>query len=143
MQKKLIEDVDKKMQFTAGLALFFPVLLESLFKFAKANDSEYNKVLLQWSFIIFILILTYLFFEFRKEKLSTKSLKALGWTLMFNISCYALVILFFGISTKEYVGTFSQILVFLYPVSLYGIMGSPILAIFIILFDCLPKAFKK
>ncbi len=142
MQKeKLIEDVDKKLQFTLVLALFFPVLLEALFDLSGANHTEASNIILKWSLVIFLLILNYLIFESKKAELSIKSLKYLGWVFVSNTLCYALVILSFGISTTYVAQTDNQILVFMYSFALYGIMTSPVIALFIMLLDLVHTEF--
>jgi hypothetical protein len=63
-----MNDIRNRIQFVTAVALFFPVILNSLFKLS-LNDEVSNSVILGWGMVVAILLIVYVLTELVKSKL--------------------------------------------------------------------------
>lgn len=121
-----IKQLSDRIQFLGVITLFFPTLLQSLFKFLGNSDKEADKILVQWSLVVFLFLMNYLLFDARKDKLTPRMIDYLNWSIFFNIASFAFLILFFGFMTNE---TFqiSSVYLFFYSFALVSLIASPVI----------------
>ncbi len=120
-----IQEVGNRLQFVIILGTFFPTTLVALFKYAGIKDE--SEISLNAGVIIFLLILCYLFFEFGKAKLNTKTLRYLNWCLFTTIASYGIVFLSLSFVVANSVNYTSHFLEFIFGLSFFLAMYTPLL----------------
>lgn len=89
-----VEEVEKRLQFTIVLAMFFPVLLETFLNLGGTQTEILSRTMLAISGVsIGSLVLNYVVFEWRKDKLADRVLDYLNWTFFTIIICYVCIFL--------------------------------------------------
>ncbi len=138
-----IEETEKRLHFTIVIGLFFPVTLEALFSINGHEQEETSEIVLKAGLMIFILILNYLLFEWRKHSLPPRQLDYLNWVFFSTIACYALVVLFFGFIANGNVTTINWLTWIYYPSILVGAMYIPVVSIGIMILGFAVSEFKR
>ncbi|HMO77708.1 MAG TPA: hypothetical protein PKA42_02315 [Candidatus Paceibacterota bacterium] len=138
-----IEEVEKRLQFTIVLGMFFPVLLEALFNMNGSDTREISSTLLKAGLLITILITNYLIFEWTKNKLSKRQLDYLSWSFFSTIACYGSVFLFLGFVANGNINSINSVVDFIYGFVLAGSMYIPVVSIVIMLLKQVVSVYKK
>jgi Kef-type K+ transport system membrane component KefB len=123
--------------------LFYPVLLEALFNLNGSEEKEIASTVLKSGLLIFFLILNYLLFEWRKNKLHARYFDYLKWSYFATISCYALVFLFFAFTANGNIESVNQFTAFLYGFTLVGSMYIPVVSVGLLIVDSFISGFTK
>ena len=131
MEHKL-KSLENKIQFCVVLSMFLPVLLEALFDISKSGEG--SGVIMKYGIIVFFLILNYLLFEWRKERLTLRQLDYINWVFVSMTLCFAVVILFFALLANDNLKSLTLVSYLSFPAALTGIMYLPLVSIGVILF---------
>lgn len=142
-EQNKIEETEKRLQFTIVIGLFFPVILEALFNMNGSDSKDVSETILKAGIMVFILIMNYLFFEWRKYHLSSRQLDYLNWVFFTTITCYALVILFFGFVANGDITSINWLTWIYYPSILVGAMYIPVVSIGIMIIELVVTEFKR
>jgi hypothetical protein len=129
MKNDLVEETEKRIQFVGLLVFFFPTLINSLFTFSGSDGRDIGKITLQWSVLIVLFIIQYVFFEKTKHTISDKVLKCVNGSLFFSIFCFAYIIFFFSMNTSDQAIPFAQYLILLFEFALYAIIAAPVFSL--------------
>ncbi len=143
LKQNKIEETEKRLQFTIVIGLFFPVILEALFGMSGHDQKEVSEIVLKAGLMIFILIMNYLLFEWRKHALTSRQLDYLNWVFFSTIACYALVVLFFGFIANGNITSINWLTWVYYPSILVGAMYIPVVSIGIMIIELTVSEFKK
>lgn len=128
-----MEEVEKKLQFVVMLALFFPVVIEALFRFAEVNQKDISASVLQLGMTIFFAVTSYLVFEWQKQSLSSRQLDYLSWVSVSTAVCFSFVVLFLATFTTESNQWLTSIGVFTYPFLFGGFVYLPVVNLFVMI----------
>lgn len=90
------EKLKSRFQFLVTIALFFPILLESLFKQGGSSESSINKIMLYWGLEVAILIVSYILLECTKRWSSERIFKLINISLFANLGSFAVVLFIFA-----------------------------------------------
>ena len=90
------EKLKPRFQFLVTIALFFPVLLEPLFKQSGNSESSINKIMLYWGLEVAILIVSYILLECTKKWSSERIFKLVNISLFANLGSFAIVLFIFA-----------------------------------------------
>lgn len=142
-EQNKIEETEKRLQFTIVIGLFFPVILEALFNMNGSDQKEVSEIVLKAGLMIFILIVNYLLFEWRKHSLTPRQLDYLNWVFFSTIACYALVVLFFGFVANGDITSINWLTWIYYPSILVGAMYIPVVSIGIMIMELAATEFNK
>lgn len=140
--EKSITRTEKHLQFAATLALFLPVLLEAFFNYSGQGIVETSGIVIKSGVVIFLFILNYLLFEWRKSKFSLRQSDYLCWVYVLTIICFAWVILFLGFVVNGDITLPSALEEFAYGFSVFGLMAFPGIGIVITLFGRWSESFR-
>lgn len=132
MAEQLVKNIESKLQFAVALSLFFPVVLEALFTLADADSVEMSTNILRFCFAVFLLIINWLLFDWRKNKLPLSILSFFSWTGILVIICFATLFLFFGFVANGSVTNFDSLYRSLYIIALTGIIVLPFINLILI-----------
>ena len=130
-----INEVEKRLQFTIVLGLFFPVKLQALFSLSGTAEHETASTVLKVGLLISVLIANYLAFEWRKHSISTSWLKYLDWCYLSTITCYGLIFLFLAFTANENIDSVYWLLEIVYSSILVGAMYIPLVSLGVIIIE--------
>ncbi len=130
-----VEEVEKHLQFTIVLAMFFPVLVEALFSLGEYSVESVSRTTLGLGASISILIMSYILFEWRKNKLTNRVLKYLNWTFFATIICYACIFLLLSQISSTNTSTDNRFMYYVFKAALYGLLYIPFASFAILMFD--------
>ncbi len=130
----LQETVKSRFQFLATITLFFPVLIDALFK---SNNLDSGKVTGMWGASITILIADYIFLECTK-KLNIFAGKTINLSIFVTLGIYAFI---FGMNARlEAIGHLPAIFNALYKIVLDAVWVLPLFMLAILIINpFLPK----
>lgn len=127
---KAVRELRSRLQFVIVLALFFPVVLESMYK-AAGTDNVSATIILQWGLLVAFLILSYLLLETIKERLQIKFVKLLDRLLLVQIAVFIPVLYVFAEgATKDHV---SLLHIVPFTMAMHGMLWIPVI-LFLMLF---------
>ncbi len=123
---KILKD---RLQFAITLALFFPVVLESLFRLG-TDPIEPETMTLRWGLVIAALILSYFVIEIKEFKIHERLAVYLDKFLLLEIFIFSLLCFIFASLAQN--GYLSVLYTWIFKISLLGVIFIPI-TFFIIL----------
>ncbi len=118
---KVLKD---RLQFVITLALFFPVVLDSLLGLG-SNPSNSNETVLKWGVVIAALIFDYLVIEIKEFEINKKLEVILDKLLLIEIFMFALISFIFAALFQN--GSISTFYKWLLEGSLIGVVIIPII----------------
>ena len=118
-----------RLQFTITLALFFPVILDSLLGFGSEPVAS-KEMILKWGVVIAALIFDYLIIEIKDWKVNEKLVTSLNRLLLMEILMFAVICFVFASLFQN--GNIPTFYDWSLRVSLVGVIAIPLI-IFIIL----------
>lgn len=133
--KEKIEDASKRLYFVITLILFFPILLQAIFGLPNSGENNVNEVILKSGISLSFLIICYIIFEIRKNKISSIALKFLNATYLLIVACFASLLIFFAYVTNEDSIPQNWILENIFLLSLWGFMWLPVVSVIIVIID--------
>lgn len=138
-----VEEVEKRLQFTIMLAMFSPVLLETFLNWSKVEAEVLSRAVLASAGISIVgLVLNYLVFEWRKNKLTERVLDYLNWTFFATIICYACVFLSLSLMSIASTAVGSRFAHYMFMTTFSGSMRIPDVTLAILLIDFIIKKSK-
>ena len=97
-KKEIIKEIEDKLKLAITLSILFPTLSTTFLGTANnITTRQLTDNILQWSILIPVYVLSYVFFQFSKRKINTSEciLKLLHCTLLIGISSFAFAIIRF------------------------------------------------
>lgn len=142
---KNIEKVEKQLQFTIVVGMFFPLLLEQLLNLSGADVKEASNTILKYGNAVVFLIFDYLLFEWVKERMAERHLGYLSWTFLCTIACYACVFVALGnLAEKENASALGEVIKFIFKLALMGMLYVPLFGTLVMIWSILPPSdFQK
>lgn len=95
-------ELKKRLEFIITLALFFPVVLDAIYK-ATPDESKSGSIILLWGIVIAVLILNYLFVELRKGKMLDWVIKYADRLLVLEVVTFIPVLFVLAATQRELV----------------------------------------
>lgn len=135
--KEIIIEIRNKIQFCTTIAVFFSGVVYYFFNIFDKNNAD--KIALQFASIVIIYLLTYVFFDLFKYKISKKSLKIINDLILIGILMFIFPIAHL-VSIKNELTFISFISL---KISLYGLIVIPVLLLIIILLSSIFYSTKK
>ena len=123
-QEKNIERFKQRFQFLVTITLFFPVLMDALFKEVN-NVLDINKTMLSWGAIIAVLIFDYILLECTKKFIFGWISKLINISLFINIGSFAIV--FYTFAKLQQTGLILGFLTPLFIVAMKSLLYIPII----------------
>lgn len=122
-----METIRRRLEFVLVLTLFFPVIVDALFK---DNTQESGDVTLRLGLAVSCLILSFLILELYMNGVHKLTETILKWTLLLEIFSFVPVLFLLSIYQGE---TILQPVIFFYQTSLIGIYLLPFLVLLILI----------
>ncbi len=137
-----VEEVEKRLQFAIVLAMFSPVLIEALFNLAEHNIVSTSRVVFGLGASIASLIISYVLFELRKNKLTDKVLTYLNWIFFITIICYACVFLLLSLMSDTSTTVGNRFTYYIFAAAFYGSSYIPFVNAVVLILDFFIKKSK-
>lgn len=99
VQDTIIKTIKERSQIVIALLLFFPVVIEALFKI-EPNQLSGDMSILSWGSVIGIFIFNYLFIELVGEKFTNWIKKTVNHLLALEIASFAFVLVSLSLLPK-------------------------------------------
>ena len=133
----IVSQLQKRLEFVFILALFFPVLLTSLFNISNAGSGDSQ--ILNWGAVICLLIIIFVVIEFFQKHISILALKITNALLISQIICF----IPHTYILAQYQGdTIYSSAKWVAPASTFFIYLIPFFIFIVLAIDLLPKFFK-
>ncbi len=84
-REKAIKILKDRFQFLVVIAMFFPIILEALFKMTASDLDFFYKNLLSYGIIIFFFICSYILIELLQKYFLPWIVSVVNWLLLFTI----------------------------------------------------------
>lgn len=120
-------DIEKRLQLVMVLVLFFPVLLDALYK-SVSDELSASHMILKWSIVIVVLVLSYLCYEGIKDRILVWVARWTNILLLLEVALFTPV--FLGLALFDQTPSLLNLIA--YDIGLLGVMSLPF-GIFIIL----------
>lgn len=117
------EKLKPRLQFLVTIALFFPIILEYLFKQGGTSDLEVNKMILLWGLEIAILICCYILLECTKRWESQKIFNLTNCFLFVNMFSFSVVLFIFA--AMQNTGYISYIYLYVFGTAFPSVLAIP------------------
>lgn len=129
-----VRQVEKLLEFTIVIGMFYPVLMEALFGFGEREVKDISHLILNLGAFVFMLILNYLVFFMTKHKLGERSLRYLVWIYFSAILCVALVFLLLSLVDENITGLIGTLLYHALAIVFNASLYLPLVGFLVIIF---------
>lgn len=127
------QKLKSRFQFLVTITLFFPILLEILFKEGGSPETNINKIMLYWGLEVAILIVSYILLECTEKWGSKITFKLTNISLFANLGSFAVVLFVFaGIQNTMYI---SYYYLFLFGTAFPAILVIPTIIFMLLVFN--------
>ena len=120
--QNIISEIESRLQFITTIAIFFPAMVYYFFNAMKDSKYDSTEVTLGYTILVGAYLLDYVIFEIKKNKLSEKYLRYINRSLLFGIAFFIVPIIVMASKIYE----LSPILGFVLPLSLLGVLITPL-----------------
>jgi len=127
-----MEKLQQRLQFVITIFLFFPVILDALYKQAN-NYSDFNKTILSWGLTISVLILDYILLEFVKKWNYKNTFKYIDYSLFVILGSFAFV--FYILAATQSFASLPHFLIYFFLVSTGSLQILPLLILTLLITD--------